>query len=116
MTSAIVIDDDADSVYVISEYLQLKGISILGSGTNGKEAVELYKEHKPDIVILDMKMAEFDGKYAIENIKKDFPDAKIIVITAYGDDYDFSEFKVSAILEKPYHVSDLLKKIQEVTL
>ena len=114
MTSVIVIDDDVDSVYIISEFLKLKGFSIVGSCTNGKEAVEMYTERKPDLVILDMKMPEFDGIYAIDNIKKDFPDAKIIVITAYRDDYDFSNHKVSAILQKPYHVNDLLKKIKEV--
>ena len=42
MTSVIVIDDDVDSVYIISEFLKLKGFSIAGSGTNGKEAVEMF--------------------------------------------------------------------------
>ena len=114
MTSVIVVDDDVDSVYIISEYLKLKGYSVVGSGTNGKEAFELYTEREPDLLILDMKMPEYDGIYAIDNIKKVFPDAKIIVITAYRDNYDFSNHKVSAVLQKPYHVSELLKKIKEV--
>ena len=114
MTSVIVIDDDVDSIYIISEYLKLKNYSVIGSGTNGKEAVELYIERQPDLLILDMKMPEYDGVYAIKNIKKVFPDAKIIVITAYRDEYDFSDYKVSAVLQKPYHVSELLKKIKEV--
>ena len=114
MTSIIVIDDDLDSIYVISEFLKIKGFSIVGSGTNGKEAVELYTERKPDLVILDMKMPEYDGIYAIDNIKKDFPDAKIIVITGYQEDYDFANHKVSAIIHKPFEITELVKKIKEV--
>ena len=83
MTSVIVIDDDVDSVYIISEFLKLKGFSIVGSGTNGKEAVEMYAERKPDLVILDMKMPEYDGIYAIDNIKKNFPSLLIEMIMIF---------------------------------
>lgn len=61
MARVIVVDDDPDTVEVFSEYLKLKGIDIVGTGSDGKEAVDLYQEFKPDIIILDMKMPEYDG-------------------------------------------------------
>ena len=54
MTSVLVIDDDRDTVEVFCEYLSIKDIKVLGKGYDGRTAVELYKEHKPDVVLLDV--------------------------------------------------------------
>ena len=85
MTSVIIVDDDRDTLEVFSEYLRMKGVKVLGQGRNGKEAVELYQKFKPDIAILDMRMPEFDGKYAIDEIKKIDSDAQIIVVTGFTE-------------------------------
>lgn len=82
MTTCIVVDDDKDTVEVFCEYLQLKNVSVLGSGHNGKDAVEMYKKHRPDVVFLDLMMPEYDGFYALEGIREVDPGAKIIILTA----------------------------------
>lgn len=82
MVTSIVIDDDTDIVEVFCEYLEIKNIQVVGRGHNGQEAVELYQKHTPDVVFLDVMMPGFDGIYALENIRKINPDAKVIVITA----------------------------------
>ena len=82
MVTSIVVDDDTDIVEVFCEYLEIKNIQVIGRGHNGQEAVELYQKHKPDVVFLDVMMPGFDGIYALENIRKINPDAKVVVITA----------------------------------
>ena len=82
MTSVIVVDDDRDTVEVFCEYLAIKDIKVLGRGYDGKTAVELYKKHQPDVILLDVMMPDYDGFYGLENIRKINPEAKIIMVTA----------------------------------
>ena len=113
MVSVVVVDDDQDSVNIMSQYLKIKGVEVLGEGKDGKEAVELYNELKPDVIVTDMKMPEYDGAYVINEVKKIDPKARIIIVTAYPE-YGFDEKSVFATLIKPYNVEDLLDKIKEV--
>lgn len=82
MVSAIVVDDDRDTANTFVDYLQLLGVQVLGVGHNGKAAVSLYEEHRPDIAFLDLMMPEFDGFYALDGIRKIHSKAKIVVVTA----------------------------------
>ena len=111
MPRVIVIDDDKDSVETLSALLQQKGVDVVGIGFDGKDALDLYVQEKPDFVILDMKMPEYDGPYAINKIKEIDPNAKIIAVTAYTD-YQFKTGDVLASLKKPYEISELLKVIK----
>ena len=52
----IIVDDDQDTVEVFCEYLTIKGIDVIGIGHNGREAIELYQELKPDVVLSDVLM------------------------------------------------------------
>ena len=114
MISAIVADDDPDMVEVISDHLESKGIKVIGKAYDGEEAAKLYKLHMPDIILIDMKMPNYDGHYAISKIKLEDPTAKIIVISAFLDKY-FPAHKVSAVFSKPYDVDELTNKIKEIT-
>lgn len=114
MVRVIVVDDDKDTVEIFSEFLQFHGFDVVGIGQNGKDAVGLYKEFEPNIVILDMKMPEYDGKYAIDKIKEFDSESKIIVVTGYTE-YRKNELKVDALFYKPYEINDILKTIKEIT-
>ena len=114
----IVIDDDIDTVEVFREYLDLKGIEVVGVGYNGKDAVELYKAHKPDYVFLDIMMPDFDGLYAIEKIFEYDQDAKIIVVTAdisSGTKEKISKTKVSGVLFKPYEMENIMEILDNLS-
>ena len=113
VVNVIVVDDDVDSAKVFAEYLELKGINVVGTGHDGKEAVDLFKKLHPDIVILDMLMPEYDGKYAIDKIKKEDPNAKIIVVSGYYDRYKLEENEVTAIFDKPYEINKILEAIKK---
>ena len=107
------VDDDREMVNVISQRLEKNNILVLGKGYNGKDAVLLFQKFKPDIVILDLKMPQYDGKYAIDKIKTMNPEAKILVITGHTE-MEFDKSKVSKILYKPYNIEELLRKINEL--
>ena len=111
MTRVVIVDDDRDTVGTLSTLLDMKGICVEGKGFDGRDAVNLYEEHRPDAILLDMLMPEYDGKYAIKKIKKIDPDAKIIVLTAYRPNYEFQENEVTAVFDKPYKVSEVIKAI-----
>ena len=115
VVNVIVVDDDVDSTKVFTEYLEIKGINVVGIGHDGKEAVDLFKKLHPDIVILDMLMPEYDGKYALDKIKKEDPNAKIIVVTGYHDRYKLKENEVEAIFDKPYNIDEILEAIKKCT-
>ena len=80
--TALVIDDDRDTVSVLCDFLQIKGIKVIGMGYNGLEAVELYKKLRPDAVFLDVMMEMYDGMYGLEKIKEIQSDAIVIMVTA----------------------------------
>ena len=117
MITAIVIDDDVDTVDVFTDYLKIVGVQVVGSGHDGKAAVELYQKYRPNVVFLDLMMPDYDGFYALENIRKINPAAKVVVVTAdlRRDTTDkLNILKPTAVFIKPYDInkiSELLAKI-----
>lgn len=117
MVKVIVVDDDVDTVEVFCEYLEIKDITVLGRGYNGKTAVELYDKLKPDIALLDVMMPEYDGFYALENIKKINPNAKLIMVTAdltFDTEKKLKDLSASAVIYKPYEIDSVIETIHQV--
>ena len=81
MVNCILIDDNQGVVDMFSELLHIVGVDIIATGNNGKDAVELYKKYRPDLVLTDLQMPEYDGYYVVENIKDIDSTAKFIIIT-----------------------------------
>jgi two-component system chemotaxis response regulator CheY len=112
--TAIIIEDDCELCEVEKELLELNDIVVLAIGNNGQEAVELYQKFKPDIVLMDVRMPNYDGIYGLENIRKFDPKSKIIMITAESNDgtiQKINELKASALILKPFDASKLFKTI-----
>ena len=61
---------------------------VVGEGSNGREAVELWKEHRPDVTLLDLRMPELNGVGAIMEIRELDENAQIVVLTTYDGDED----------------------------
>lgn len=117
-TTAIVVDDDKDTVDFFSEYLEIKGIDIIGKGCDGREAVELYVKLRPDVIFLDVMMDKFDGLYALEEIKKIDPDANVIMVTAdlREDTYKkINELGASAIIFKPFEMDAVMHAVNDLS-
>src|SRR5574337_1118765 len=79
--TALVVDDDPDTVEVLSEFLKIKGINVIGRAYDGLEAIMMYMKLKPTVIFLDVMMHNHDGFYTLEKIRKIHPDAIVILIT-----------------------------------
>src|ERR1700759_1543703 len=58
-------------------------MTVIGEASNGREAVDLWKEHQPDVTLLDLRMPELDGVGAIKEIREKNEKARIIVLTTF---------------------------------
>jgi len=63
-------------------------MEIVGEGSNGQEAVDLFRQLRPDITLMDLRMPELSGAEAIRQIRSEFPAARIIVLTTFDGDED----------------------------
>jgi two-component system NarL family response regulator len=63
-------------------------MTVVGEAGNGREAVELWKQHKPDVTLLDLRMPELDGVGALKEIRGGNQEARIIVLTTFDGDED----------------------------
>lgn len=61
-------------------------LEVVATASNGKEAYELTSSYEPDIVLMDMRMPDYDGTYGIKAIKEKFPSIKVLVLTTFDDD------------------------------
>ncbi len=117
MVKVIVVDDDVDTVEVFCEYLEIKDIDVVGRGHSGKKAVDLYENLRPDVVLLDVMMPEYDGFYGLANIKNINPEAKVIMVTAdltYDTEKKLKELNASAVIYKPYEIDSVIETIHKV--
>ena len=64
------------------------GLKVVAEGSNGKEAVDLYAQHNPDVALMDLRMPVMGGVEAITAIRRLFPQARIVVLTTYDGDED----------------------------
>lgn len=73
----------ADDIQILRQGLraileQDKDIRVVGLAADGREAWQLCRKHRPDVVLMDMRMPEYDGSYGITRIKEDYPDIKVL--------------------------------------
>jgi DNA-binding NarL/FixJ family response regulator len=61
-------------------------MELVGGVSNGREAIEAFRKHRPDVTLLDLRMAEMSGLDAILAIRGEFPEARIVVLTTYSGD------------------------------
>lgn len=94
----VVVDDDKLVCLSLKTILEVeKDISVVGTGNNGMEAIELYKSLKPDILLIDIRMETMTGLDAGETILKEDKNAKILFLTTFSDDeYIIKALKIGA--------------------
>jgi len=104
----IIVDDDilvSTSLKTIIEANE--GYEVLAIANRGEDALGLYKEHHPDILLMDIRMGEMSGLDAAEEVLQSFPKAKVLFLTTFADDeYIVTALKIGAkgyILKQHYN-------------
>jgi len=63
-------------------------MEVVAEGINGQQAIDLYREYKPDVMLIDLRMPVVGGVEAITTVRREFPEARMIVLTTYDGDED----------------------------
>jgi len=111
----LVVDDDKNISEIIGIYLLNAGYEVK-KAYNGKEALSVYEEVKPDLVLLDIMLPGIDGVEVLKNIRKN-NSTPVIMLTAKGDTFDkvlSLELGADDYIVKPFEPKELLARVKAV--
>jgi DNA-binding NarL/FixJ family response regulator len=92
-----------------------KDMSLVAEASNGREAIQQFRAHRPDITLMDLQMPEMNGLDALVAIRDEFSEARIIILTTYaGDVQGAMKLGARAYLLKAQLDKDLLMTIRAV--
>lgn len=117
MRRVLIVDDASFMRISLRRILEGNGFEVIGEACNGVEAIDKYIELKPDIVTMDITMPEMDGVDALTEIKRQDPTAKVVMISALGQESWVRRaimLGAKGFVVKPYkeeYVLDTLKKL-----
>ncbi|MCH7873765.1 MAG: response regulator [Gemmatimonadetes bacterium] len=118
MNHTILVCDDAMFMRtMISDILSQAGFDIVGEAATGLQAVEKYRQLKPDLVTMDIVMPDMSGIDAVREIIKDDPNARVLMCSAMGQQALVAEaIQAGAkdFLVKPFQPSRVLEAVQRV--
>ena len=118
----LLVDDEPEILDLYSVVLEREGVDVI-TAPNGRVGVEMAKERKPDLILLDLKMPVMDGVEAFNALKEDpeTKDLKVIFLTAFGDpkheidiDVKFAkEIGAANFLRKGMELGEFLKELRQ---
>ena len=118
MSPTVLIAEDSDSTRLaLKTALKFHKFDVVGEAIDGEQAVTMFKELGPDIILMDIAMPKKHGIDAIRELKVIDPQAKIVVITAlYSPEKRKEAIDVgaSALVEKPFNIPDLINTMEKV--
>jgi len=115
----VVIDDNAEIRHVIELKLRTQGYKVI-TAANGKEGLNLIKSKQPDVVITDIIMPEKEGIEVITEVRRDFPDVKIIAMSGGGliGPHEYLSWTkmmgVQHTFTKPFAINEILEAVNEL--
>ncbi len=87
MIRVLLVDDQSLVREGLKSLLELQeDISVIAEAENGKVAIEQFKRHQPDVVLMDVRMPMMDGVAATQQLKQDNPSVKVLILTTFDDD------------------------------
>lgn len=113
----LVVDDAAFMRMMIKNIVTKQGYEVAGEAENGKQAVVLYSELKPDLVTMDITMPEMDGIESVKAIRSIDPGANIIMCSAMGQQtlvMDAIQAGAKDFIVKPFQQERILQAIERV--
>ena len=115
--SVLVCDDAIFMRTMVSDILTQAGFEIVGEAESGSQAVEKYRQLKPDLVTMDIVMPDMGGIDAVREICRDNPDAKILMCSAMGQQalvVEAIQAGAKDFVVKPFQPSRVLEAVQRV--
>jgi len=115
--TALVVDDNAVVREHLSELFVSAGFAFCREAGTGAEAIEVAREYKPDLIILDLVMPGMNGVETAPRLKELLPETPIILYTLFADQlkpFDLRLSGVSAVFLKTQPLSELLEKAHEL--
>lgn len=116
MARVMIVDDATFMRTALRQMLERNGYTVVGEAENGVEAVRKYSELKPDIVTMDITMPEMDGIEALKAIRKNDPGARVIMISALGQESHVREAVIlgaRSFIVKPFKEEYVVKTIKQ---
>ncbi len=80
----LIADDSAYMRSILKDLLLRNGYDVIGEAENGREVIELYGKLKPDIIAMDIMMPEMSGTQALKELKERYPEARVVMSAAMG--------------------------------
>ncbi|WP_088041042.1 response regulator [Bacillus sp. EAC] len=117
MARILIVDDSLFIRTKIGEVVKNAGYEVIGFGSNGQEAIELYDQLNPDLMLLDITMPLKDGLTALKEIKQMHQNAKIIMISAMTHDHIVNEavqYGALDFIEKPVHDLQIINALERI--
>jgi two-component system chemotaxis response regulator CheY len=120
MTTVFIVEDDKSIQILYKKFLDLYGFHVVGTASNGEEAVEMYKNfsHKPDIILMDHRMPIKDGLEATKEIMNLNNNCiKTVIIFASADKSVKDEalkLGIGSFLDKPFSLEKLIDQIKKM--
>jgi len=113
----LVCDDSAFMRMMLKKVLVDNGHVVVGEAGDGKQAVQMYRQHKPDLTTMDITMPKMDGIEAVRIIHDENPLARIIMVTALGQKAiitDALKAGASDFIVKPFNSEQVVETINKV--
>lgn len=116
MIKLMIVDDEYLSRFALRTLISKKisGIEIIGEAENGRQAIELNRKLRPEIIIMDIKMPGISGIDASMEIINEFPETNILILTAY-DNFGFIkralDIGVKGYILKPIKEAEVIDKL-----
>ena len=111
----LVVDDAAFMRMMIRDILTKEGY-VIHEAVNGRDAIEKYKEVRPDLVTMDITMPEVSGIDALRHIKSHYPEARILMVSAMGQQKMIVEALESGAMDflvKPFQPAKVLETVKK---
>jgi two-component system, chemotaxis family, chemotaxis protein CheY len=112
----LIVDDAAFMRMMIRDILSKNGYDVCGEANDGQQAIEKFKEVKPDLITMDITMPEMDGIQALKEIKKIDPNAKVIMCSAMGQQamvIDAIQAGAKDFIVKPFQADRVIEAIKK---
>jgi CheY-like chemotaxis protein len=115
MKKVLIVDDEPAVLFALSEALadRRRGVKV-ATAANGEEAVAILESEKVDLVVTDLRMPEMDGFELLAWLRRRFPHLPVIVMTAFGAETVARIDGSPEVLEKPFDVGELKRKVADL--